>query len=474
VSEWSPAPSDNPDLDPETLSWLVSQASGEEIAVTRRNRESGRGREVHEVVTASGARLMIRGEGVEGIGLDQEAWSLARAREAGVPVPDVLWLGTADTAAGQRTVMVQTAATGQPLGRALPGMSAAQRRSAARSCGQVIARLHSVRVGGFYRRHDDGAFEYADFAALQAADLAHRLGNLRVLAGAGLTTEEAAWAETLLPEAVAARGDGPAVLCHGELYPAHIFITTGESDHPTVSGLIDWSDACGGRPLHDLEVLCWSWPEVDRAALADGYGPAPIWDDGGRRLALGQLRMLIGYAAHDLRAGQPARADGYLTAIKALLASTALRPGASGRNALPRSGDGARRRISSSRRSRSSTRRSGHRSTSTFGSPPSTSDPAFWRSAAHQVPGTGSGHGPAGSASPAAIPASSARSRVSRDISRSISPMCCPSSVSAGPQGQTPVSRTASSCRISASRSPSRCAPRMNSIRSRSAAPYRR
>jgi hypothetical protein len=95
------------------LSWLVRQACGETVAVRRRNRESGRAREVHEVVTASGARLVIRGEADESIGLDQEAWFLAQARQAGVPVPEVLWLGAADTTAGPRTVMVQTAVAGR-------------------------------------------------------------------------------------------------------------------------------------------------------------------------------------------------------------------------------------------------------------------------------------------------------------------------------------------------------------------------
>ena len=52
------------------------------------------------------------------------------------------------------------------------------------------------------------------------------------------------------------------------------------------------------------------------------------------------------------------------------------------------------RLVSSSRRSRStSRRRSGHRSTSTFRSPPPAFDSVSRRSAAHQVPGTGSGHG---------------------------------------------------------------------------------
>jgi aminoglycoside phosphotransferase (APT) family kinase protein len=320
----APAQPDSGRLTGDVLSWLVRQACGEEVATCQRNTGSGRAREVHEVVAASGIRLVIRGEADESNGLDQEAWFLAQARQAGVPVPEVVWLGAAETPAGPRTVMVQTAVAGRPLSTALPGMSAGQRRSAARSCGQVIARLHSVRVGGFYRRHADGSFEFADNAALQAADLANRLDNLRLLAGAGLTQAEVRRAEGLLPEAVAAVGDGPAVLCHGELFPGHIFVATGEGEAVTVTGLIDFGDACGGRPLDDLQLLCWEWPEVDRAALAAGYGPATFWTDQGRRLALGQLRMLIGYTAHDLRAGQPAGAQGYLAGLKAVLAYPAL------------------------------------------------------------------------------------------------------------------------------------------------------
>ena len=239
--------------------------------------------------------------------MDQEAWFLARARQAGVPAPEVVWLGAAETTAGPKTVMVQTAVAGQPLSTALPGMSAGQRRSAARS------------------RHADGSFEFADNAAPQAADLANRLDNLRLLAGAGLLTQaEVHRVEGLLPEAVAARGDGPAVLCHGELFPGHIFVATGEDEAVSVTGLIDFGDACSGRPLDDLALLCWEWPEADRAALAAGYGPAPFWTDQGRRLALSQLRMLIGYTAHDLRAGKPADAQGYLAGLKAVRTSLAL------------------------------------------------------------------------------------------------------------------------------------------------------
>ena len=83
-----PAQPDSGRLTGNVLSWLVRQACGEEVATCQRNRGSGRGREVHEVVTASGARLVIRGEARESNGLDQEAWFLARARKAWVPVPE--------------------------------------------------------------------------------------------------------------------------------------------------------------------------------------------------------------------------------------------------------------------------------------------------------------------------------------------------------------------------------------------------
>lgn len=275
-------------------------------------------------MTVSGARLVIRGAAGDGISLEQEAWFLARARQAGVRVPEVLWLGVVDTPEGRRPVMVQTAAAGRALTGMLPGMSAGQRRSAARSCGEAAARLHSVRVGGFYRRHADGGFDFVDVAALAASDLANRFDDLRVLSRAGLTPAEADQVHELLPEAVAARGDGPAVLCHGDLIPDHIFVAAGADAAVTVTGLIDFGDACGGRPLDDMAVLCRNWPGIDRATLAAGYGPAPFWDDHGRRLALSQLRLLIGFAAYDLRTGKTAEAGRDLADLKTLLASPAV------------------------------------------------------------------------------------------------------------------------------------------------------
>lgn len=263
----------------------------------RENRDSAR--EVHEVVTTSGARLVIRGDAQESADLDQEAWFLGRARQAGS--------GTGGFVAGSR------GHHGRPAGG--DGADGDGRLGTERGATGNVSRSALVRSPLMWAGHrpavlgvgrwvlpspPDGSFEFPDYAALQAADLANRLAGLHLLAGAGLTPAEIRRAEGLLAEAVAAGGDGPAVPCHGELFPGHIFVTMGEDAAVTVTGLIDFGDACGGRPLDDLGSLCWEWPEVDHAALAADYRPAPFWTDHGRRLALGQLRMLVGYAAHDL------------------------------------------------------------------------------------------------------------------------------------------------------------------------------
>ena len=85
------------------------------------------------------------------------------------------------------------------------------------------------------------------------------------------------------------------------------------------------------------------------------------------------------------------------------------------------------------------------------------------------MPGSGSGQSGPGMAD--SMPRSSPRNADSRLMSSSIWVTCRRSRSAAGSQGQAPVSRTVSRSRISARRSPSRCAPRMNSKRSTSARP---
>jgi hypothetical protein len=49
---------------------------------------------------------------------------------------------------------------------------------------------------------------------------------------------------------VAVPGNGrPVVPCHSELFPGHIFVAISEDPAVSVTGLIDFGDACGARPL---------------------------------------------------------------------------------------------------------------------------------------------------------------------------------------------------------------------------------
>jgi hypothetical protein len=58
------------------------------------------------------------------------------------------------------------------------------------------------------------------------------------------------------------------VFTHGDLMPDHIFVTNHQ-----VTGIIDWSSAGSGDPMHDLAVLTLGHPEhVDDVAVGYGEG----------------------------------------------------------------------------------------------------------------------------------------------------------------------------------------------------------
>jgi hypothetical protein len=63
-------------------------------------------------------------------------------------------------------------------------------------------------------------------------------------------------------------------------------------------------------------MLCRGWPGLDLAALRAGYGPGL---PGPARIRLGQLRLLIGYAAHHVREARIGEAEGDLAALRRLL-----------------------------------------------------------------------------------------------------------------------------------------------------------
>ena len=169
--------------------------------------------------------------------------------------------------------MVQTRAPGTQLSALLPTLSESDARAVTTEMGRVLARLRSVTVDGFYRRHADGRWDFPDLESLLASALPGRRAEAGLLADVGLTRIEIGTAMDLLAEGLAAAGAEGPVLCQGDPGPDHLFV----GEDLRVTTLIDFGLASGGRPFDDIVVLHHNWPGVKLDALRSGYGPAPFW-----------------------------------------------------------------------------------------------------------------------------------------------------------------------------------------------------
>lgn len=210
--------------------------------------------------------------------VQREVQAMERARDAGVPVPDVL---AVQAIREGRQAMVVRAAPGRQLSDV---RSVAERRAAMTDLGRVLARLHSVRVGG----RADASYERY---------LAGVLRDCEQLAAAGFAADEVERIRRIVGTFRPADRSGPAVLCHGDISAAHVFV----DEELRVCGLIDWGLWSAGTAADDLAGLVMRNEPGDVAAVLTGhYGDRATDAEITRAIAqsvvthsIGQIRWLV-------------------------------------------------------------------------------------------------------------------------------------------------------------------------------------
>ncbi|HET9207352.1 MAG TPA: phosphotransferase family protein, partial [Burkholderiaceae bacterium] len=172
-----------------------------------------------------------------GVGLAAEAQLIAAACAAGVPVPRIHRMLSADAGLGEGFVMERLA--GETLGRRIvrdPRFAAA-RRVLARQCGEALARIHAIPTPGLPPLRRGGAAAEQLFQL----DLHRRHGTVRPVFALAFQ-----WLRRHAPREVA-----QPVLVHGDFRNGNLMVGDGG-----LVGVLDWELAHLGDPMEDLGWLC--------------------------------------------------------------------------------------------------------------------------------------------------------------------------------------------------------------------------
>jgi aminoglycoside phosphotransferase (APT) family kinase protein len=278
---------------------LVKRATGQQ-ATAREKIVRGYDSEVYLVHTPNNIDTVVRIRHHGGAPFADEAWAIAQCRDVDVPVPDVLLVETIDIDGIKREVMVQRRVPGHALSEIERDLTIEQRAVVWCQAGAALGAIHSIAVGGFYKRHSDGSWDFPTWDSISKQSIIDRASEKPLLLQAGFRNHEV---DQLLQRLEAGQalfvGQQP-VLCHGDFLPGHLFF----DDDLKLCGVIDFGEFQGGGPIVDFANLSMTCPDVDLAWLQSGYGNANLFGQTfPDRLQVAKLGAQIGNLAHFIQQG---------------------------------------------------------------------------------------------------------------------------------------------------------------------------
>jgi aminoglycoside phosphotransferase (APT) family kinase protein len=233
-----------------------------DVEVSRVTRLSGSVANQDFVIEHAGEPRLVLKAGPEAE-IPAEAWASAQLASIGIPVPQVI-VSELDPSELGSPFLIASFVAGEPTSDA----------DVVRDVGAQFRRVHEEELPGWgplivkpeTAESPGVGGRYSSWRDAIEADLA----GLRGLVEAGVLEERVADAARML---VGVEGlleyEGPGVLLHNDLKPAHLFGLASQG-RQRLSAIIDWGDASIGDPAAEIARLSMSGPAVT-AAFLDGY-----------------------------------------------------------------------------------------------------------------------------------------------------------------------------------------------------------
>ncbi len=250
----------------------VAKASGSKTLSCNRL-VIGQENEVYDVVTADNQKLIVRISHMEDPRFEAERWALDAARQAGVPTPQVLLVEQVDYEKGSITFCIEEKLPGEPLEVAIKGGITEELDSAIEKIGDVLSKLHSVKVDGFGYLQSDGKGWPIAFSEIML-DLNEKQSELGSAAKEwGLLPQKVTHGLALLNDNQHLYGFDTPSLTHGDFGLPHILV---EGDQ--ITGIIDMQECSGNHPVFDFVHWDAYWREVvPTSKIMASYGNSDLF-----------------------------------------------------------------------------------------------------------------------------------------------------------------------------------------------------
>src|ERR1022692_1912656 len=237
-------------IDPEFINAVIAENLGSSV---RRLSTIPRGEinDVYGVTLSNGQQVIARFSRSPEDTFSGEAWAIAQAAAAGVPVPAVLTVGVSSDEIGLVRYSVQERVAGSPFDSIIRSVGNAKRLT--HELGEIVAKLHAVRPGGYgYIYGETGSYPDKGSWISRAVSKIHDMGSLPPGSMRLAQDDFARLARILEEGAITLESNGR--LIHGDLAPPNVIIRGGK-----VRAVIDFEEAASADPSLDFATWAIDW-----------------------------------------------------------------------------------------------------------------------------------------------------------------------------------------------------------------------
>lgn len=207
----------------------------------------GQDNEVYDLTTIGDHQLIVRISRKEKHRFEEERWALNAARLAGVPTPHVLLVEQA--AYDDATIMfcIEKKVPGRPLDVLLKQGITSDVSKAIGQIGEILSKLHSVKIDGFGYLQSDAKGQQTSFAEIMLMANEREAELYEAASRWNVPIQKIATGLEMLDMHRELYEFHTPILVHGDFGPQHILV---DGDH--ISGVIDMQDCSGNHPVIDF------------------------------------------------------------------------------------------------------------------------------------------------------------------------------------------------------------------------------
>ena len=250
----------------------VRKATGGVIAQASRI-IAGVDNEVYDVISDKNHQLIVRISHKDNHRFEGERWALHAARKVGVPTPQVLLIEQAAYDDSTVTFCIEEKLPGKPLDVLLKDGLNSDVSKAIDQIGEVLGKLHSVKVDGFGYFQPDGKGQQTSFVEIMLMANERQVELYEAAKKWNVPTKNITAGLELLNNHRELYQFNSPVLVHGDLGQKHILV---EGDH--ISGIIDMQDCSGNHPVIDFVMWDAYWSErIPTSRIVASYGDKSLF-----------------------------------------------------------------------------------------------------------------------------------------------------------------------------------------------------